>query len=112
VWCFFNGVVTTNAKGVRVLHEDNSLFRPVYTDDPNVARDLELREGVKDVFEKYITRCTTNTVYFVFASDERSSPFIDANKHYLPRCYDGDWDTTKWRFAWIDFKHIEQSPNM
>src|SRR5690606_13979646 len=100
------------AKGVRVLHEDNSLFRPVYTDDPNVARDLGLREGLKDVFEKYITRCTTYTVYFVFASDERSSPFIDASRHYLPRCYDGDWDATKWRFAWIDFKHIEQSPNM
>lgn len=112
VWCFFKGVVTTNSKGVRQLQEDRSLFGPVYTDDPNASRCLEFKEGVKEVFEKYIARCTMETAYFVFASEETSSPFTDANKDYLPRCYDGDWNATKWRFAWIDFKHVEQSPNM
>jgi hypothetical protein len=112
VWCFFNGVVRTNMKGIRVLHEERTLFGPVYPDDPNTFRDLEIKEGVKDVFEKYIGRCSMRTVFFVFASEETTSPFTDANKDYLPRCYDGNWDATKWRFAWIDFKYIEQSPNM
>jgi hypothetical protein len=105
-------VATTNTKGIKVLHEERNRFNRVYLDDPNTARDLELKEGVKDVFEKYIARCNMKTVYFVFASKEITSPFTDANKSFLPRCYDGDWDATKWRFAWLNFNHIKHSPYM
>ena len=38
--------------------------------------------------------------------------FTDANKVYLPRYYDGDWDVVKWGFALTAFKYSEQSANM
>src|SRR4051812_3764839 len=48
MWCFFNRGVMTNPKGTRILLEEKVHFGPVYTDDPNASRRLELNEGVKD----------------------------------------------------------------
>ena len=108
MWSFKQNWTRVNPKGEVVISESRAQFEKVYPDDPNVGRELVLRDGVKEIFERYIRRCELRSMFFVAATRDSSSPLVHDNTAVLPRSYDGSWESTKWRFGWINAAYIQQ----
>ena len=79
--------------------------------DPGLAsyRHLALKEGVKKVFDEYVSKCDPERVYFLTSTSDSQNPFT-APATSLPRCHGKTWEEVKHRFCWISNAVVEDCP--
>jgi hypothetical protein len=121
VTLYHQGSVQTY-KGTKYIEETDE-FRAFYSDkdkfydpsaeeeDPSLAshRHLALKEGVKKVFDEYVSKCGPERVYFLASTNDPHNPFTDAATP-LPRCHGKTWEEVRHRFCWINNSVIEDCP--
>jgi hypothetical protein len=114
-------------KGTKYIEETDE-FKSTYSDkdkfydpsaeeeDPSLAshRHLALKEGVKKVFDEYVSKCDPERVYFLISTNDTQNPFIDlaTPAALLPRCHGKTWDEVKHRFCWISNTVVEGCPGV
>jgi len=77
--------------------------------DPGLAsyRHLALKEGVKKLFDEYVSKCDSERVYFLTSTSDSQNPFTDPATS-LPRCHGKTWEQVRHRFCWISNAVVER----
>jgi hypothetical protein len=108
--------VEESAEYATFYSENDRFYHPSAEDeDPSVdKRHLKLTEGVKEIFQEYVAKCSIENVYFLMSTKDDTNPLTnpDIPQEMKPRCCGKDWNETKRQFCWISNSVLEGCPHL
>lgn len=107
-----NGVpYLIEAEEYRGFYKDKDVFynsERASANDFHGFRRLKLVEGVKRLFDDYISKCDLNNIYFLCITADKEPPFDSVSEHLLPRIFNHRWDSVAGHFCWKGTPEIEK----
>lgn len=94
------------------IHQGDNFYTDARINNPEKIASwrrliLKEQEGVKDIFDNYISQCKQDQIYFLTISNENDIPINGINGAPLPELIGSNWDESKKRFCWLPAKFIE-----